>query len=97
MDNNSILVWIFLGIVIFFILRELNVWYWKINEIVNKLDSINNTLKSIDFRLGNNDEIKYDIIDEEKIEQDNIEKEEIRDISIDNRTTIQKIKDLMNS
>lgn len=35
-------------IIMFFLLRELNTWYWKINEVVDKLDDISKTLHRIE-------------------------------------------------
>ncbi len=42
----AIVAFLFL-LVVYLLLRELNCWYWKINDIVEKLGSIDGTLRTI--------------------------------------------------
>jgi hypothetical protein len=39
-SNVKLIIFILASIVIFLICRELNCWYWKINAIVSRLDTI---------------------------------------------------------
>lgn len=49
-------VFIILAIIVtLFIIRELNTWYWKINDVVDKLDDISKTLHRLE---ANNVNIK---------------------------------------
>ena len=50
-DSELILIFIFtvvVGIGIFFLLREVMMWYWKINNIINELKEINSKLGTIE-------------------------------------------------
>jgi hypothetical protein len=48
--DQSVLMWIITGLfaflIVFVVLREVMCWYWKINQIVDKLTEISNTLKA---------------------------------------------------
>jgi hypothetical protein len=44
MDTNQPLTIIAICVVVFFVARELFCWYWKINEVVSLLTSIDNKL-----------------------------------------------------
>lgn len=50
LNNNfmiKVLFWVTLGLCIFILLRELNCWYWKINEAIENLKWINKNLERI--------------------------------------------------
>lgn len=47
---KMVLISIAIFLVAFFVLRGVMLWYWKINEIVTKLDSILGELKIISER-----------------------------------------------
>lgn len=47
---KMVLISIAIFLVVFFVLRGVMLWYWKINEIVTKLDSILSELKIISER-----------------------------------------------
>lgn len=43
----KLIVSLVVAVVIFFIIRELVCWYWKLNEIVNNLKEINISLRDL--------------------------------------------------
>lgn len=45
--EEAIIFWIFVGFLIFIIIREITTWYWKINKIVRVLENIENTLEDL--------------------------------------------------
>jgi hypothetical protein len=47
-------------IILFFLLRELFCWYWKINSIVDLLEKQNKLLFNIQNQLMKEEEIKKD-------------------------------------
>ena len=50
-ETELILIFIFsiiLAIMLFFLLREVMMWYWKINIIINELKEMNNKLGTIE-------------------------------------------------
>ena len=51
------LVWaVLIAVIIFFVCRELNCWYWKINDRNSLLQEIRDRLRSIDKKLGGGEE-----------------------------------------
>ncbi len=45
---------------IYFVVREINCWYWKINTIVNRLDRLDSKLDSLDIQLESiNSKLNY--------------------------------------
>lgn len=50
-ETELILIFVFsiiLAIMLFFLLREVMMWYWKINIIINELKEMNNKLGTIE-------------------------------------------------
>ena len=46
MDNTDLLLYTLGVIVVLFLIRDVLCWFWKINKIVARLESIDSTLKS---------------------------------------------------
>jgi predicted PurR-regulated permease PerM len=44
-ETGEMVYLILIGIVLFFLVREINCWYWKINNMVDRLENIENLLK----------------------------------------------------
>ena len=38
--DTGILIWIVIGIVLFFLVREILLWYWKVNKAIELLEKI---------------------------------------------------------
>lgn len=72
MDNllNSLLIFLLVTIVIFFIARELVCWYWKINRIVELLESI-------DRKLSKNNGLSKNVKSKTSLVNGSLEKESI--------------------
>lgn len=60
-------------IIVFLLIRELNCWYWKINERIKLQKDTNFLLRKILNKL-NNDDFSVQLTDEEKKLSDQIEK-----------------------
>lgn len=54
-DLTPILIWLVIAIVLFIVLREVNTWYWKINERILNQYKTNILLEKIAMRLGATD------------------------------------------
>lgn len=39
-NTNALLIWVLIWIVLFFVIREIATWYWKINRIIGLLEEI---------------------------------------------------------
>jgi len=46
MTTDNLMIIMLIGILLFFVFRGLALWYWKIDRIVNLLESINLELKN---------------------------------------------------
>lgn len=51
-DPVPLLLWIGIAICLFFILREVFCWYWKINKIVDSLEDIKSILRATNKLLS---------------------------------------------
>lgn len=66
---GSFLLFLMVVIVVFLLLRELIMWYWKINTIITNQNETNKLLKSIFFKL---DLVNSENKDPESSNQENI-------------------------
>jgi hypothetical protein len=64
-----IVLYILIGLFVFLIGREIMLWYWKVNHIVTKLDSIERHLELIASKLSSN-----------YVEQDTPQKKSVSDV-----------------
>jgi predicted PurR-regulated permease PerM len=81
-DSTTLIITISIGIILFFILRGVNLWYWRINDLIKNQEENNNLLEKIFIQLGGN-------FNEQ--EQKNI------DLSNQNKEDTVKINKLLNN
>ena len=81
-DYTTLIITISIGIILFFILRGVNLWYWRINDLIKNQEENNNLLEKIFIQLGGN-------FNEQ--EQKNI------DLSNQNKEDTVKINKLLNN
>ena len=53
-DSTPLIITISIGIILFFILRGVNIWYWRINDLIKNQEENNNLLEKIFIQLGGN-------------------------------------------
>ena len=53
-DYTTLIITISIGIILFFILRGVNLWYWRINDLIKNQEENNNLLEKIFIQLGGN-------------------------------------------
>tara|TARA_Y100000385_G_C12819743_1_gene519849 strand:+ start:207 stop:578 length:372 start_codon:yes stop_codon:yes gene_type:complete len=53
-DSTPLIITISIGIILFFILRGVNLWYWRINDLIKNQEENNNLLEKIFIQLGGN-------------------------------------------
>jgi len=53
-ESTTLIITIGVGIILFFILRGVNLWYWRINDLIKNQEEHNNLLKKIFIQLGGN-------------------------------------------
>ena len=46
-DSTTLIITISIGIILFFILRGVNLWYWRINDLIKNQEENNNLLEKI--------------------------------------------------
>jgi hypothetical protein len=68
--EEQLLTALIIAVVLFFILRELFCWYWKINAMVTRLESIDGHLQKISVHLQSKKISEESISGEEIIEKD---------------------------
>lgn len=81
-DSTTLIITVSIGIILFFILRGVNLWYWRINDLIKNQEENNNLLEKIFIQLGGN-------FNEQ--EQKNI------DLSNQNKEDTVKINKLLNN
>ena len=81
-ESTTLIITISIGIILFFILRGVNLWYWRINDLIKNQEENNNLLEKIFIQLGGN-------FNEQ--EQKNI------DLSNQNKEDTVKINKLLNN
>jgi len=57
-EPTVLIITISIGIILFFILRGVNLWYWKINDLIKNQEENNNLLEKIFIQLGGDINIK---------------------------------------
>ena len=53
-DSTTLIITISIGIILFFMLRGVNLWYWRINDLIKNQEENNNLLEKIFIQLGGN-------------------------------------------
>jgi hypothetical protein len=48
----TFITFILITVIIFFAVRQIILWYWRVDHIVNRLDSIDKHLKMIAMKIG---------------------------------------------
>ncbi|MBE0663729.1 MAG: hypothetical protein IH597_14840 [Bacteroidales bacterium] len=51
MEHSSIFLWIFLSVIVFFLIRPIVLWYYKIYAIVANLEDIVKELKKLNDKI----------------------------------------------
>ena len=71
---STILIAVVILVVVFLILREVNCWYWKINERISLQKDQNSILEKILLELKNEPKSEYKSSSQKKGEDKNLEK-----------------------
>ena len=99
---TEVLIGIGIAIILFFIFRGINLWYWRINDLIKKQESHekllieqNNLLKNIYIQLGGKSEDVAQSkkkVEKSSVDEDDLEKIEDLKKTIKNNELIVRVK-----